>query len=342
MLEIKQSKQWQPSACFEQLKVRAKIMAAIRTYFSIQNVLEVETPLASHFGVTDVYLDNLYTSLSVKSSVEPSIEKDATQSDHTTLQLQTSPEFAMKRLLAAGSGSIYQICKAFRDDEIGRHHNPEFSMLEWYRVDFDHHQLINDVVDLVRFISKKAQLPMPPIQKKSYKTCFEEVLGINPHQTESATIDKLCHQHLPGLELEHGDKIQALFSLVIEPTFDPAYLVIVFDFPADQASLARITQNTDGTPVASRFECYCHQIELANGFFELKNAQEQLKRFEQDNHRRKALNKPIKAIDMRLIEALKHGLPNCSGVALGVDRLIMALTKTNNITDTLSFDITNA
>jgi elongation factor P--(R)-beta-lysine ligase len=347
---------WQPKACFEHLKTRAKFLHAIREYFLIQDVLEVETPIASHFGVTDVYLENLSTSLSANIALESTSESvsethsipalsesvNSKLTNSTLLHLQTSPEFAMKRLLAAGSGSIYQICKAFRDDEIGRHHNPEFTMLEWYRLDYDHHQLMDDVVNLISFVANFAKLTMPTVQKKSYRTCFEETFGINPHKVDPVQISDLCQKYLPGLELDDSDKIQALFTLIIEPKFNSEQLIFIYDFPSEQASLARLTKSEDDYLVACRFECFCQNIELANGFYELSDPNEQQRRFEKDNKRRKALNKQTKPIDSRLIEALKTGLPDSAGVALGVDRLLMALTKTDNISEILSFDITNA
>ncbi len=314
------SEDWQPCASLETLQARALLLRQIREFFYQRKVLEVETPLASHFGVTDVYLENLSVSVSDKP-----------------MQLQTSPEFAMKRLLAAGSGSIYQICKAFRDDECGRHHNPEFSLLEWYRLGYDHFQLMDEVADLIT-----ATLEIPKVTRLSYQQAFTNEFALNPHHMSQQQLAALVAKYLPGLDVKGTEAVQALFTLVIEPQIGQQHPVLVYDFPKDQASLAKCYRDQDGNLVAARFEAYYQGVELANGFFELQDAKEQQQRFQLDNQKRQQLAKATKPIDTRLIAALESGLPECSGVALGVDRLLMLKLQLKDIAQVMSFDCNRA
>jgi len=311
---------WQPTATIELLREKALLLKLIRDFFAERNVLEVDTPIASHFGVTDVYLENISCHIN---------------NEH--LQLQTSPEYAMKRLLASGSGCIYQICKAFRNDEVGKLHNPEFTMLEWYRVGFDHFQLIDEVTALLQ-----STLNTKHVERKSYLELFQQYLGINPHLVSEEHLQQLMTKHLPGLKCDSSDATQALFSLVIEPLIGKEFPIIVYDFPSNQASLAKQYIDAQGQLVAARFEAYYKGIELANGFHELQDADEQLKRFEQDNIKRIQLVKEEKPIDWRLIEALKSGLPDCAGVALGIDRLLMLRMDASHIEQVQTFTFPQA
>jgi lysyl-tRNA synthetase class 2 len=248
--------------------------------------------------------------------------------------LQTSPEYAMKRLLAAGSGAIFQISKAFRQGEIGHHHNPEFSMIEWYRPGFTHHDLMNEVDELLQFVLDK-----PAAERKTYAELFMQYLHIDPHTVsvdELAACARKNNISVAG-EIEDADTwLQILMSEYIEPRIGQDRPCFVYDFPASQAALARVIPGNP--PTASRFEVYYRGIELANGFHELQDAGEQRKRFEKNvmQRRQAALNEMM--IDEFFLSALEHGLPDCAGVALGVDRLVMLACECGKIADVLSFD----
>lgn len=335
---------WQPTASLENLKLRAKILAKIRTFFSERGVLEVETPTLSHATVTDVHLQSFVTHY----------QSDGAGTS-TPLYLQTSPEYAMKRLLAAGSGPIFQICKSFRNDgENGRFHNPEFSMLEWYRPGFTHHELMTETDELLQHI-----LQSVPAERSTYADIFWRYADINPH---TASLEELKNRalQLEGVEkdfnfTDRDSWLQLLMMHLIEPklgcTTPPPSCpsptrgegtpnkilqpTIVYDFPASQAALARI--RADNPPVAERFEVYIEGIELANGFHELTDAKEQEQRFKKDLQLREKLGYSLPPIDYRLLAALEHGMPPCAGIALGIDRLVMLATKASKLADILSF-----
>ncbi len=314
---------WQPSASIPMLKKRADILAQIRHFFALRRVLEVDTPAMSHATVTDVHLHTFQTSF-----VGPGY------SQGQSLYLMTSPEFHMKRLLAAGSGCIYQINKAFRNEENGRYHNPEFTMLEWYRVGFDHHQLMDEMDDLLQMI-----LACPAANRMTYQQAFLSVLGVCPLE---ASMDELrvsaSSLGLSDITENEQDKdtiLQLLFSVGVEGKIGQDAPAFVYDFPASQAALAKL--NKSDPRVADRFEVYYKGIELANGFHELDNPTEQLARFEQDNSKRMIMGLLPQPIDHHLIAALEHGLPTCAGVALGVDRLIMLALECDHIDDVTAF-----
>lgn len=314
---------WQPSASIKNLHTRAQILKTIRDFFAARDVLEVETPLMCHTSVTDPFIQ----SISAFFQAHPN-EKEQ------RYYLQTSPEYAMKRLLAAGSGDIFQITKAFRQGEIGRFHNPEFSMLEWYRLGFDHHDLMNETDEFLQLTLKT-----PPAERKSYAELFESFLNLDAHH---ATVEELamCAKNntisVQGEVTNRDTWLNLLISHCIEPQLGVDRPCFIYDFPASQAALARIQQSNP--PVASRFEVYFKGIELANGFHELQNANEQRKRFEKNGAERKQLSLANITIDEYFLSALQHGLPNCAGIALGIDRLIMLATNSNQIADVLSFD----
>ncbi len=309
---------WQPSASIAALRRRSEILAHIREFFSQRKVMEVETPLLAPYSVTDVYLQSY------------AIEKPP---QSVPLYLQTSPEFAMKRLLAAGSGPIYQLNKAFRQEEKGRQHRPEFTLLEWYQPGYDHHQLMQEVVQLVMGVVPNLQLVYV-----SYRKLFQDNLAINPHNVRLNDISPLMHKNGLGNLLEENDVttcLQVLMSHVIEPTFPDNQLTFVYDYPVKQAALARI--RADEIPVAERFEMYIGQIEIANGFHELCDAEEQRERFRQDQVMRCQHSMPPVAMDEKFLAALESGLPDCSGVALGVDRLIMAALELHDLAEVIAF-----
>ena len=312
---------WRPSASKVNLQARANIIQTIRQFFIDRNVLEVETPVLVHHTVSDPYLD--------------SIQCHA-PSESTPLYLQTSPEYHMKRLLCADIGSIFQICKSFRGDEQGRIHNVEFTLLEWYRLDFDHHQLMDEMDDLLQLV-----LACDHAERITYQNAFKQHLNLDPLQTSSAEL-KACAEkngiNDPGLGDSIDDWLMLLFSYCIEPKLQR--LTFVYDFPASQSALARINEND--SRVSDRFEVYCQGIELANGFYELADAQEQRQRFTQNNHTRIAQAKQQVEPDELLLSALEHGLPSCAGVALGIDRLIMLALQATSIGDVMSFTFSEA
>lgn len=294
---------------------RASMYRTIRDYFTQQDVLEVETPLLCQHSVTDPHIDSL-----------PSNNR----------WLQTSPEYAMKRLLCAGSGDIFQISKAFRADEAGHQHNPEFSMLEWYRLNFDHHQLMDDVERLVQTI-----LGLSRFLRVSYQSCWLSLTNIDPLNTDIDTLR--AYANLQQLIFVEGhepqsidDWLMAIMGLHIEPLLATQGPTFIYDFPASQSALAQLDPNNP--KVAQRFELYINGIELANGFHELADAAQQKERFSTNNLQRRALYKPSMDIDPYFIAALQHGLPNCSGVALGLDRLLMLKTKASAIKQVLCYD----
>ncbi|WP_109860405.1 elongation factor P--(R)-beta-lysine ligase [Aggregatibacter aphrophilus] len=321
-----EQEQWQPTASVKNLLTRAKLLAEIRRFFTDRGLLEVETPVLSEFGVTDVHLATFSTEF-----ISPFGEQSK------TLWLSTSPEYHMKRLLAAGSGPIFQIGKVFRNEEAGNRHNPEFTMLEWYRPHFDMYRLINEVDDLLQQI-----LECPPAESMSYQFAFQQYVGLDPLSADlSELVEKAEKHQLIGAENESRDTLlQFLFSTVVEPQIGQEAPVVVYHFPASQAALAQIS--SEDLRVAERFEFYYKGLELANGFHELSDAREQLRRFQQDNLQREKMGLPVRAIDTRLLAALQAGIPNCSGVALGVDRVLMIAMGTESIKDVISFAIDNA
>jgi elongation factor P--(R)-beta-lysine ligase len=313
---------WQPSASIKTLKQRAAIIKKIRDFFAERDVLEVETPLLCTTSVTDPFIESIPATY--QENNEP-----------VSFYLQTSPEYAMKRLLAAGSGAIYQITKAFRQGEVGHLHNPEFSMLEWYRPGFDHHALMDEVDALLQHI-----LQCSSADRMTYQALFEKHLDLNPHIVSLKQLSQCASDN--GLDVatditERDTWLMLLMSHCIEPMLGLEKPIFVYDFPASQAALARLQA---GQPsIAARFEVYIKGMELANGFHELQDATEQQARFAENNQKRAALNLPIMPVDNYLLAALEHGLPDCAGVALGIDRLIMLAAQLNHIQDVLSFDI---
>lgn len=316
---------WQPSAPIANLLKRAAILADIRRFFADRGVLEVDTPAMSQATVTDIHLVPFKTRF-----VGPGA------SQGLDLWLMTSPEYHMKRLLAAGSGPIYQMNRSFRNEEAGRHHNPEFTMLEWYRPHYDMYRLINEVDDLLQQI-----LECGEAESLSYQQAFLRCLNIDPLTAEKealvAVAATLGVGDLAAAEDDRDTLLQLLFMLGVEPKIGQERPAFVYHFPASQASLAEIS--TEDHRVAERFEVYYRGIELANGFRELTDAREQRLRFEQDNRRRAEKGLPEQPIDQLLLAALEHGLPDCSGVALGIDRLIMLALKAESLNDVIAFPV---
>ncbi|SHO57701.1 elongation factor P--(R)-beta-lysine ligase [Vibrio quintilis] len=322
------SNHWMPTATVEDLKRRAQIIAEIRQFFQQRDVLEVDTPAMSHGAVTDIHLHSFKTEF-----VGPEY------ANGRTVALMTSPEFHMKRLLAAGSGPVYQICKSFRNEESGRHHNPEFTMLEWYRVGFDHHQLMDEMDTLLQTV-----LQCRSAERITYQAVFQQWTELCPLVSTMAQLKDVARKHgfadIADPETDRDTLLQLLFSMVVEPNIGRESPVFVYNFPASQAALAKIS--AEDPRVAERFEVYFHGVELANGFHELDNAQEQRKRFEADNDKRHSMGLERQPIDEHFIAALNAGLPDCAGVALGIDRLIMIALECDSLQDVIAFPFSRA
>jgi lysyl-tRNA synthetase class 2 len=314
---------WRPTASLDALQVRAEILASLRAFFADRGVLEVETPLLSAATVTDLHLRSL--SLRVGGD------------DGQTMYLQTSPEFAMKRLLAHGSGPIYQISKAFRDAEAGRRHNPEFTILEWYRPGWDHHRLMDEIDELLA-----AVLGSSPAERLGYAEAFTRHAAIDPHRASRGDLERRVRDlGVRGVtDLDRDDLLNLLLSHVVEPGLGRGCPTFIHDFPASQAALARIRPGDP--PLAERFEVFVEGVELANGYHELTDPSEQRRRFEADLAGRRRRGLPEVPIDHRLLAALEAGLPECAGVALGVDRLVMLKAGANDISDVIAFPIDRA
>lgn len=308
-----QAGDWRPAVSLDTLRLRAALLGRIRAFFDARGVLEVDTPLLGPAPSSDPQ----------QQCLEVSLPGGARR------YLQPSPEYAMKRLLAAGSGSIYQICKAFRAGEEGPRHRTEFTLVEWYRVGFGYRALMDEVAALVCGL-----LERQAVQVFSYCELFARHVGVDP----LAAPDEALWQRVAAAGIEPSAALRAagrdaaldlLLTRLIEPAIAPLGAVFVVDYPASQAALARL--RPDCPALAERFELYVDGIELANGFNELADAAEQRRRFEADNHRRRALGLPPVPLDEGLLAALQHGLPDCAGVALGFDRLLMLAAGIDDI-----------
>ncbi|MEB4800517.1 EF-P lysine aminoacylase EpmA [Acinetobacter soli] len=318
-----------PTCSIEALKARAQLYRTIREFFAQRNVIEVETPIVSQAGVTDVHL----ASVQVQRHIEGRMQQQ---------YLQTSPEFAMKRLLAAGSGPIYQICKVFRDDEHGRKHNSEFTMLEWYRPGLDLRELMHETAALLNVCLAHRFDEIRPLVL-SYKHAFQDRLDINPLQATLAQLKQTAQR--VGLTLDLGDDrlayMDLLFSHFVEPSLGFDTPIFLTDFPPEMASLAKVRLDEDGEEVAARFEVYIEGLELANAYDELLDASVLRARFEADNQEREKLGLQVMPLDENLLAALAH-MPECSGIALGIDRLLMVATQKLNIEQVIAFPASRA
>ncbi len=308
---------WQPSAELELLQARAQLLRTVREFFAAREVLEVETPLLCSSPVTDSHIQIF---------------------ESEGRYLQTSPEYAMKRLLVAGSGPIYQVCKAFRQEEAGSRHNPEFTMLEWYRPGFGARELMDEVQSLLELV-----LGPNEVSRYSYRELFAEFAGVDPF---SESQERLAHRLGKVTELNFMPDcrdawLDLLLSHVIEPQLRDRGPVFVYDYPASQAALARL-RDEDDYPVAERFEVYVRGVELANGYRELCDANELAQRFERENESLRVRGEAERPVDQRLLQAIAEGLPECAGVALGLDRLLMLQSGSDDIQQVLSFDWSRA
>lgn len=317
---------WRPGATLDILRERARLNAGIRAFFAARGVLEVETPLLCSAAATDLHL----AAFGVHDPAAPQLPARF---------LQTSPEFAMKRLLAAGSGPVYQLGKAFRAGDLGARHNPEFTLLEWYRPGFTLAQLMDETGALLVATLGEA-LAFDGCGRTTYRALFERAFGTNPHAADAATLRALVARETSfgdAASLDAPACLDLLFSAVVEPALGHDRPLFVRDFPVAQASLSRIARNDEGDLVACRCEVYVRGMELANGYDELTDAAEQRRRFVADNAERRAAGLPEIPVDERLLAALDAGLPASAGIALGVDRLLMLRTGAAAIDAVLAF-----
>jgi lysyl-tRNA synthetase class 2 len=310
------------------IELRAELYALIRKFFADRAVVEVETPILSEGGNTEPNIDSFSTTFSGHAGAG-SRER----------WMRTSPEHAMKRLLALDVGDCYELGRVFRNGEVGRRHNPEFTMLEWYRVGWDHRRLIAETVDLVRgalgLVGREAR-----VVDCTYRDLFRVELGVDPLSDPIDALRKpLAKVRIDDAGLSRDDWLDLLLTHKLQPEFPRDRITVIRDFPATQSALARIRD--DDPPVAERFEAFLGPYELANGYHELTDATEQRARFERDNARRRARGQREMPIDERLLASLAE-MPACAGVALGIERLLMCLANTDDIADVIAFPFADA
>lgn len=320
----------QPSASFDTLRLRARLNATLRTFFAERGVSEVETPMLSQAGNTDPNVASFRTEFGGHVSAGP-----------CTRWLRTSPEFPLKRLLSAGFGDCYELGRVFRDGEAGGRHNPEFTMLEWYRVGWDQHQLADETVALVQDALELVDRRVEVVQT-TYRAVYLDTLGIDPMTASEAALQRaLGDVQIDPDGLIRDDWLDLLMTHRIQPANPEHRILVVHDYPASQCMLARVAER-DGVQVAERFELYLGALELANGYHELADGAEQRARFERDHAVRGSRGAALPVIDDALLDALDSGFPDCAGVALGVDRLMMAMLGTGRIADVIAFDFARA
>lgn len=314
---------WRPSAGIATLEVRARMLRAAREYFAATRALEVETPTLSAAAVTDIHLASV-----------------AATANSQRRFLHTSPEYAMKRLLAAGCGDLWQICRVYRDGERGSQHNPEFTLIEWYRLGMDHHALMSDVERLVTAMLPPARA-FERSERMSYREAVQLHAGVDAlRDSTGILIERLRSAGVDtpqDLQQDRDACLDLIMSTLVGPKLGHDRLSFIHDYPASQAALARVRGE-----VASRFEAYLDGVELANGFHELGDADEQRARFEQDSRERRKRGLPAMPIDEHFLAALAHGLPDCAGVALGFDRLVMCAIGARRIDEVLAFPFERA
>jgi lysyl-tRNA synthetase class 2 len=318
---------WRPTASIDALRLRARLNATMRAFFAERGVLEVETPVFSRGGNTEPNIAPFHLEFSGRTDGAP-----------RTRWLRTSPEYALKRLLAAGIGDCYELGRVFRDGEAGGRHNPEFTMLEWYRVGWDHRRLAEETAELVRMALALAGRDAR-LEQVTYRDLYRDRLGVDPFLASGDELRAaLGDVAVDPQGLVRDDWLDLLMTHRLQPGFDPRVMLAVHDWPSTQCALARLRRGDDGIAVAERFELYLGPVELANGYHELTDAAEQRARFERDLEMRGTRGAPQPPLDEAFLAALAHGLPECAGVALGVDRLLMAMLGTDRIADVLAFD----
>ncbi|MFN7550125.1 MAG: EF-P lysine aminoacylase EpmA [Pseudomonadota bacterium] len=321
---------WRPTASIEALRLRAALYRRIRGFFDARGVLDVETPILSEAGNTDPNIESLRARFD-----------GPTSAGARERWLRTSPEYPLKRLLAAGIGDCYELGRVFRNGESGARHNPEFTMLEWYRVGWDHHRLMDEVAELVGEALALVGRAMP-VRKRSYAEVFIDHAGVDPHHAPPEALRAaLGHMRIDGEGLSRDDWLDLVLTHRVEPAMATSgHIEFIHDFPASQAALSRIRPGDP--PLAERFECYVDGIELANGYHELTDPHEQRARFEADLAKRRARGAVEPPIDARLLAALTNGLPHCAGVAMGIERLLVVLLMQTDIACSMAFAVTRA
>ncbi len=316
---------WRPGASLETLRVRAEVLGRIRAFFAERSVLEVETPILCRAGLAEPHI----------------LSPHARLVDGGRRYLPPSPEPAMKRLLCAGSGPIYQIARVFRDGERGRSHNPEFTLLEWYRPGFDQHALMDEVEALVSRFLDPGFFDAESFDRVSYGPAFEDAIGLDPHTADPEALGARARDLVAGAErLDPGSHLDVLLSHVLAPRLGHERPCFLFDFPEPQSAFARLRPGTP--PVAERFELFVRGMEIANGCHELSDPAEQRRRLVREEARRRALGISLPPRDDRFLAALASGLPDCAGCALGLDRLVMVLTGAAAIEEVLAFPFDRA
>ena len=322
---------WRPGASLDVLRLRARLNAEIRQFFSDRAVLEVETPILSAAGNTDPNIASF--SLEFSGRID-----GATR----TRWLRTSPEYPLKRLVAAGIGDCYELGRVFRDGEVGARHNPEFTMLEWYRLGWEHRKLADEAVALVR-MALAIVGRTTTAESISYSNLYQRELSLDPM---SASVDELQSAlgdiRIDPQGLDRDDWLDLLMTHRIQPALAPDRILVVHDYPASQCALARVRHDVGKDAAAERFELYLGSLELANGYHELADAREQQARFHRDHVLRAARGHAQPPIDTHLLAALDNGLPDCAGVALGVDRLLSAMLESSRISEVMAFDFSRA
>jgi len=314
---------WRPTATVQAARNRAAMLRRIREYFEAHDVLEVDTPALSPYAVSDTQIE----SLEIRNSLV----------SQRPMYLHTSPEFCMKRLLAAGYPDIYSICRVFRDAESGRRHQPEFMMIEWYRHDCDLRAIIGDTLELINAALDSDRLVGNHVVH-DYQDVFVEATGVNPLTADIHELANAAQADDPltqSIGDERDDWLDLLLATRVTPLFATNQLTVLRHYPASQAALARLCP--DDSRVADRFEVFLGTVELANGYVELTDADEHSRRLLADNEHRRRRGLPLRPHDRSLLAALQTGLPNSAGVAMGLERLQMIHDATDDIHDVISF-----
>ena len=308
---------WRPTATRRALVARAEFLRRTRAFFDARGVLEVETPYLSPAAPTDLHLAPVVATVS-----------------ETRRHLHTSPEFAMKRLLAAGAGDCWQLCRVFRDGEQGALHNPEFTLLEWYRLGLDDAALMDEVDSLMHALCNGFKV-LGPTTRVAYADAFRDAVGV-AHDADAGAIARALREAgvVPPADADRATLVDFAAGALMVPALGRDGPCFVVDYPADQAALARLRGEL---PVAARFELVIDGVELANGYHELTDAAEQRRRFDADNAARAAAGRPVMPVDERLLAALEHGLPDCAGVAVGFDRVLMLALGAADLSEVLAF-----
>lgn len=318
-------KRWRPSSGADAARRRAQLLRRLRTYFETTEALQVDTPALSRYAVSDPLVETIEACSNLTGS---------------PLYLHTSPEFCMKRLLAAGYPDIFSVCRVFRDGESGRMHQPEFTMVEWYRLGVGLNEIVTDTVAAIAAGLNQPELANS-VTRLDYRDAFMQAVGIDPFSAscadlaDAANADSDLRATMPCNGEPRDDWLDLILATQITASFSPDKMTVLQHYPASQAALAQICPS-DPT-VADRFEVFIGNVEIANGYVELTDAVEQAQRIAMDQEIRKCRDRPIRSTDELLLCALESGLPACAGVAMGVERLQMIHDGTDNISNVVTF-----